>query len=174
MLGVIGVVVLYSVAVENTERGPMSAKTAVTRTGHTAESRRRLALSYKYRECRSRLRALALMMEDTLSRAAIARRVGVDVQTLRDGVVRYNEAGVGGLRDKTRSGRPPKLDAGQKAQLLAWMDAGADPDAGEPSRWTVGAIRHWIMGRFGMDFTLEGVRRLDVRHVSPRPIHPRA
>ncbi len=53
----------------------MSAKTAVTRTDHTPESVRKLALSYKYRDCRSRLRALALMIEDTLvSRRDIASR----------------------------------------------------------------------------------------------------
>ena len=116
MLGVIGVVVLYSVVVEKTERGPMSAKIAVTHTDHTAESLRKLALSHKHRECRSRLRALALMIEDSLSRAEIGRRVGVDVETLRDGVVRYDAAGVEGLRDAARSGRPPKLDRCQEAQ----------------------------------------------------------
>ncbi len=155
----------------------MSAKIAVTRTDHTPESLRKLALSHKYRDCRNRLRALALMMEDTLSRGEIARRVGVDVQTLRDWVVRYDEAGVDGLRDAARPGRPPKLDTCQEAQLVAWMDAGPDPEAGEPCCWTVD-IRHWIKCRFDMDFTVEGVRRmirrLDFRHVSPRPIHPRA
>ena len=156
----------------------MSAKIAVTRTDHTPWSLRKLALSYKYRDCRSRLRAVALMMEDTLSRAETSRRVGVDVQTLRDWVVRYNEAGVDGLRDAARPGRPPKLDARQKAQLVAWMDAGPDLEADEPCCWTVGDIRRWIKCRFDMDFTLEGVRRmihrLDFRHMSPRPIHPRA
>ena len=156
----------------------MSAKIAVTRTDHTPESLRKLALSHKYRACRNRLRALALMIEDTVSRTEMARRIGVDVQTLRDWVVRYNEAGVDGLRDAPRPGRPPKLDARQEAQLVAWMDGGADPDAGEPCCWTVGDMRHWITCRFDMDFTLEGVRRmirrLGFRHVSPRPIHPRA
>ena len=156
----------------------MSVKIAVTCTDHTPESLRKLASSYKFRDCRNRLRAMALMIEDSVSRAEISRRVGVDVQTLRDWVVRYNEAGVGGLRDAARPGRPPKLDENQQAQLVAWMDAGPDPDAGEPSCWTVGDIRLWIGRRFDVDFTLEGVRRmihrLDFRHVSPRPIHPRA
>ncbi len=156
----------------------MSATIAVTRTDHTPESLCKLASSHKYRDCRHRLRALALMMEDTVSRAERARRIGVDVQTLRDWVVRYNEVGVDGLRDAPRSGRPPKLDACQEAQLVAWMDAGPDPDAGEPSCRTVDDVRHWIMHRMGVDFTLEGVRRmirrLGFRHVSPRPIHPRA
>ena len=173
----IGVAVLCSVVVEKTERGPLSAKIAVTRTDHTAESLRKLALSHKHRACRRRLRALSLMIEDTLSRSGMARRVGVDVQTLRDWVVRHDAAGVEGLCDAARSGRPPKLDSCQEAPLVAWMDAGPDPDAGAPSCWTVGDIRHWIKSRLDMDFTLEGVRRmirrLDFRPVPPRPIHPR-
>ena len=156
----------------------MSAKIAVTRTDHTPESLRKLASLHKFRDCRNRLRAMALMIEDTLPRAEISRRVGVDVQTLRDWVVRYNGLGVDGLRDAPRPGRPPKLDGCQKAQLVAWMDAGPDVCAGEPSCWTVSDIRWWIKHRLDVDFTLEGVRRmihrLDFRHVSPRPIHPRA
>ncbi len=39
-------------------------------------------------------------------------------------------------------------------------------------------IRHWMTCRFAVDFTLERVcrmtRRLDFRHVSPRPVHPQA
>ena len=46
------------------------------------------------------------------------------------------------------------------------------------SCWTVGDIRQWIRRRLDVDFPLEGVRRmihrLDSRHVSPRPVHPRA
>lgn len=156
----------------------MSAKIAVTRIDHTPETLRKLASSHKFRDCRCRLRAVALMMEDTVSRAAIARRVGVDVQTLRDWVVRYNGAGIEGLRDAARPGRPPKLDEAQETHLVAWMDAGPDVDAGEPCRWTVADIRQWIKDCFDVDFTLEGVRRLirrlGFRHVSPRPIHPRA
>ena len=155
----------------------MPAKIAVTRTDHTAESLRMLTSSHKFRGCRHRLRAMALMIEDTVSRAEISRRTGVDVQTLRDWVVRYNGSGVDGLRDAARPGRSPKLDESQTAQLVSWIDAGPDPEANGASCWTVATIREWIKRRFDVDFTAEGVRRmlhrLDFRHVSPRPIHPR-
>ena len=156
----------------------MSAKIAVTRTDHTPEDLRALAAQHKYRDCRVRLRAIALIIEDELSRGEIACGVGVDVQTLRDWVVRYNAQGLDGLRDAPRSGRPRKLDARQTAELVSKIEAGTDPDAGEPSRWTLATVRQWIKDRFDVDYTVEGVRqmlrRLGFRHLSPRPIHPKA
>ena len=156
----------------------MSAKIPVTRTDHTPEDLRALAAQHKYRDCRVRLRAIALIIEDELSRGEIACGVGVDVQTLRDWVVRYNAQGLDGLRDAPRSGRPRKLDARQTAELVSKIEAGTDPDAGEPSRWTLATVRQWIKDRFDVDYTVEGVRqmlrRLGFRHLSPRPIHPKA
>ena len=156
----------------------MSAKIAVTRTDHTPEDLRALAAQHKYRDCRVRLRAIALIIEDELSRGEIACGVGVDVQTLRDWVVRYNAQGLDGLRDAPRSGRPRKLDARQTAELVSKIEAGTDPDAGEPSRWTLASVQQWIKDRFDVDYTVEGVRqmlrRLGFRHLSPRLIHPKA
>ena len=43
----------------------------------------------------------------------------MDRQTLRDWVIRYNEDGLDGLADRARDGRPPKLDAEEKAELLS-------------------------------------------------------
>ena len=75
-------------------------------------------------------------------------------------------------------GRPRKLDARQTAELVSKIEAGTDPDAGEPSRWTLASVRQWIKDRFDVDYTVEGVRqmlrRLGFRHLSPRPIHPKA
>ena len=155
----------------------MSAKIAVIRTDHTVENLRVLASRHKYRDCRARLRAIALMIEDDLPRGEISRSVGVDVQTLRDWAVRYNAEGLDGLRDAARSGRPHKLDESQTVELVSLIETGSDPDAGEPSRWTLGMIQQWIKDRFDVDFTVEGVRqmlrRLGFRHLSPRPIHPK-
>ena len=54
----------------------MSAKIPVTRTDHTPEDLRALAAQHKYRDCRVRLRAIALIIEDELSRGEIACGVG--------------------------------------------------------------------------------------------------
>ena len=156
----------------------MPAKVMVSRTDHTPEDLRELASKNKFRDCRHRLRAIALVIEGELSRAGIAGDAGVDVQTLCDWVKRYNGGGIDGLRDAARPGRPPMLDGEGTATVASWLEAGPDPDAGEPSRWTVADIRERIMDSFGVCYTLEGARRLMLRigfrHVSPRPIHPKA
>jgi transposase len=54
---------------------------------------------------------------DGMSRAAAARQVGMDTQTLRDRVIRFNAERVEGLGDRPESGRPTSLNAGQPAML---------------------------------------------------------
>ena len=156
----------------------MPAKVMVSRTGHTPKELRELASKHKFRDCRHRLRAIVLVIEGELSRAAIADDAGVDAQTLCDWVKRYSEEGLDGLRDNPRSGRPPMLDGEGTATVATWLESGPDPDAGEPSRRTVADIRERVADDFGVRYTLEGVRRLirrpGFRHVSPRPVHPRA
>ncbi|MDE0524650.1 MAG: IS630 family transposase, partial [Boseongicola sp.] len=153
----------------------MPAKILVSRTDHTLADLRELASKNKFRDCRRRLRAIALVIEGELSRAGIADGAGVDAQTLCDWVKRYNGGGIDGLRDEAR---PPMLDGARTATVASWLEAGPDPEAGEPSRWTVADIRERIMDSFGVRYTLEGARRLMLRvgfrHVSPRPIHPKA
>ncbi len=54
---------------------------------------------------------------DGMSREEAAQAAGMDRQTLRDWVIRYNEDGLYGLADRPRDGRPPKLDTEEKAEL---------------------------------------------------------
>ncbi len=156
----------------------MPARILVPRTDHTPADLREPASKNRFRDCRHRLRAIALAIEGELSRAEIAGRAGVDAQTLCDRVKRHDGGGVDGLRDEARPGRPPELDGARTAAVASWLEAGPDPEAGEPSRWTVADIRERIMDSFGVRCTLEGARRLMLRpgfrHVSPRPVHPKA
>ena len=156
----------------------MPAKVMVSHTDHTPGHLRELASKRRFRDCRHRLRAIALVIEDRLSRTAVASAAGVGVQTLRDWVVRYNADGLDGLRDAARPGAPPKLESGQATEVASWLEDGPDPDAGGPSRWTVADIRARTADSFGVGCTVEGarrlVRRLGFRHMSPRPVHPRA
>ncbi len=55
----------------------MPAKVMVRRTDHTPGQLRELARKHRFRGCRHRLRAIALVMEDGLSRAAVASGAGV-------------------------------------------------------------------------------------------------
>src|SRR3954452_25128806 len=78
------------------------------------------------RRCREtaasrRMLALALVLEEA-SREEAARAAGMDRQTLRDWVHRYNEEGLTGLRDRPRSGRRPRLTPEQEAELAAAVE----------------------------------------------------
>ena len=82
----------------------------VSRTDHTPDDLRERASKNTCRDCRHRLRAIALVIEDNLFRAETASGARVDVQSLCDWVKRYDMSGLDGLRDDARSGRPPLLD----------------------------------------------------------------
>jgi hypothetical protein len=66
----------------------------------------------------SRMLALGHALEG-MDRGQAARLAGMDRQTLRDWVIRFNEGGVEGLRDRPKSGRRTWLDEGQLASLRA-------------------------------------------------------
>jgi transposase len=69
--------------------------------------------------------ALALVMEGQ-SRTHAAESCGMERQTLRDWVHRYNAQGLAGLGERTHSGRPPRLTALQQAAIAEIAEAGPD------------------------------------------------
>ncbi len=156
----------------------MPAKVMVPRTDHTPGHLRELASKRRFRGCRHRLRAIAPVMEDGLSRAAVASGAGVGARTLRDWIIRYSADGLDGLRDAARPGAPPKLESGQAEEVASWLEDGPDTDAGGPSRRAVADVRKRTAGSLRVGCALEGarrpVRRPGFRHMSPRPVHPRA
>jgi Winged helix-turn helix len=84
----------------------------------------------------TRLIAIANAL-DGMDRASAARLAGMDRQTLRDWVHRYNAKGIAGLCDRPKPGRTPKLSEGQMASLKAIVLAGPDP-AGRQDRALAG------------------------------------
>ena len=95
----------------------MGAPLAI-RTDLEAAELRRLARRERDGRVAARLIALANAL-DGMSRKAAARSAGMDRQTLRDWVIRFNAEGVEGLRDQPRSGRRPWMTGGQQAALRA-------------------------------------------------------
>src|SRR5260370_9750513 len=90
---------------------------AITRTELSAEELRGQARRAQDGDQACRLVALALVLEGA-SRTAAARAGGMDRPTLRDWVIRYNEAGVDCLPGPPRAGRRPRPDGAPLAQLL--------------------------------------------------------
>ena len=74
----------------------------------------------------ARLIAIANALEG-MDRASAARLAGMDRQTLRDWVHRYNAEGIAGLCNRPAPGRRPKLSKGQMAALKMVVLAGPDP-----------------------------------------------
>ncbi len=86
---------------------------------------RRLAKAETDVRVARRLLAVANAL-DGMSRAEAARSAGMDRQTLRDWVIRYNRDGVAGLAEDWGDGRLCRLDEGQQAVLKAIVLAGPD------------------------------------------------
>jgi transposase len=111
-----------------------------------------------------------------ISRAAAAMSAGMDRQTLRDWVIRYNEHGLDGLCDRWGDGRPPKLDAEERAELLRVVLAGPDPEASGLSAFTREDLVRICEERFGKRLHATSIgrilRSLGLSRQKARPSHP--
>src|SRR4051794_925574 len=109
--------------------------TAVTvRADFSTDELRRLAAASKHANQSRRLLSLAAVL-DGMSRADAARIGGMDRQTLRDWVHRFNERGPEGLKDSWSKGHPPRLSAEQLAQLAEVVETGPERAVHGVVRW---------------------------------------
>jgi transposase len=120
--------------------------------------------------------ALALVLEGA-SRLDAARSAGMDRQTLRDWVHRYNAEGLAGLSDRPHAGGPARLlTAAQEAAVAELVRAGPNPAEHGVVRWRRADLAHIIEQRFGVrpDVRTVGklLRRLGFVRLSVRPRHP--
>src|SRR3954466_9800662 len=152
-----------TVAITRKEPGAVELRREARRCRDTAASRRMLAL--------------ALVLEGA-SREEAARAAGMDRQTLRDWVHRYNAEGLAGLRDRPRSGRRPRLTPEQEAELAAAVERGPDPERDGVVRWRRVDLRALIEARFAVRLHERSVGRVrrgpGSARLSVRPKHPKA
>src|SRR5690349_3170942 len=99
---------------------------AITRHEPGAGDLRREAARRRDARAARRMLALALVLGGS-SREDAARAAGMDRQTLRDWVHRYNAEGLPGLHDRRRPGPRPRLTPEQEAELEAVVERGPDP-----------------------------------------------
>ena len=104
------------------------------RTDFSAGELRRLAKRSKDNNQSRRLLSLAAVL-DGMNRTDAARIGGMDRQTLRDWVHRFNEVGPDGLLDNWASGPASRLTPDQQAELAAIVDAGPDWEVDGVVRW---------------------------------------
>ncbi len=150
---------------------------AITRTELSAEALRGAARRTKDGYQARRLLALALVL-DGASRTAAARAAGMDRQTLRDWVHRYNAEGIEGLCDRPRSGRPPQLSEADLAELAELVETGPELAVHGVVRWRCVDLQGEIKARFGVEISERHVGRLlkglKFTRLSVRPRHPKA
>ncbi len=106
----------------------------ITRTKESAEDLRHAARSSKNVAQARRLLAITLVM-DGQSRTEAATAAGMDRQSLRDWVHRFNAEGPACLVDKPRSGRPPRMKADQLQALDQIVEAGPDIETDGVVKW---------------------------------------
>jgi transposase len=149
----------------------------IERKDRLAEDLRKLSRRGKDTRQARRLLAIALVLEGC-SRSEAARACGMDRQTLRDWVHRYNAEGPEGLVDKARPGRPPCLDEMQLSQLDSLVEEGPDVAVHKVVRWRCVDLKDMIRDRFHVDISERHVGRLlkarRYRRLSVRPRHPRS
>ena len=154
----------------------MSKAVAITRTELSASALREAAHRCRDGRVSCRLIALAMVLEGA-SRGAAASAGGMDRQTLRDWVLRYNEAGIEGLSDRPRSGRPPALTPAQMQELKELTLAGPNVEEHGVVRWRCIDLRGEIARRFSVQVHERTVgtllHRCDLVRLQPRPYHPK-
>ena len=122
-----------------------------------------------------RLLSLAAVY-DGMSRAEAAKIGGMDRQTLRDWVHRFNEEGPEGLINRKSAGRSCWLTAEQMAELGEIVETGPDPAVDGVVRWRRVDLQRIIEDRFDVIYSERAIsellKRLGFSHISGRPQHP--
>jgi transposase len=149
---------------------------AITRMGLDAAAFRRAAARASDAAASRRMLALALVLEGR-TRTEAARAAGMDRQTLRDWVHRYNHAGLAGLKNRAGArGRRRKLTEAQEATFAAWVREGPNPDVHQVVRWRCRDLQDEVALHFGVEMHERTVgkllARLNFSRVSVRPRHP--
>ena len=148
----------------------------ITRIEHTAADLRAAASKSIDAAQVRRLLAIALVLDGD-ARTQAAEQTGMDRQTLRDWVHRYNDEGIDGLKSRSSPGRAPWLTGEQKAELKALVIAGPDPEHHKVVRWRCADLREEIARRFSVEVHESSVgkwlHQLGLTRLQPRPSHPK-
>jgi transposase len=153
----------------------MGAPLGITRTDYTSAELRDLSGRCSDGAQVRRLLALALVL-DRYSRTEAAALSGMDRQTLRDWVHRYNAFGVEGLKSRSSPGRPASLSEQQMAELRELVIKGPDPARDKVVRWRCVDLQAEVARRFCVEVHENTIGRwlheLGLTRLQPRPVHP--
>src|ERR1700677_2770061 len=118
-----------------------------------------------------RILAIAMVL-DGHSRLLAAQAGGMDRQTLRDWVHRYNADGLAGLIDRPRPGPAPRLSEAQMAEVAKSVDDGPDLATDGVIRWRCADLRDRVAARFAVGLHERSIgkllHKLNFRRISVR------
>ena len=145
------------------------------RDDYSAAELRRLAATTRNASQSRRLLSLAAVL-DGMNRTEAARIGGMDRQTLRDWVHRFNAHGPEGLVDTWSKGPEPRLSKEQRAEIAQLVETGPDRAVHGVVRWRRVDLQGVIRERFGVAYHERTIgkllKTLGFSHVSARPRHP--
>lgn len=154
----------------------MGRAVEITRRCMTAQELRCAAGQIRDGRVVRRMLAIALVLEGA-DRTSAARSCGMDIQTLRDWVHRYNAEGIEGLYHRQGGGAKPRLSPEQQAQFVAWVEAGPDPEKDGVVRWRCADLQARVEGEFGVKLHERTIGKHLAKHgfrrLSVRPEHPK-
>ena len=111
-----------------------------------------------------------------MNRTEAAHVGGMDRQTLRDWVHRFNEHGPDGLKDDWHKGSPARLSKEQQARLCQLVETGPDRAVDGVVRWRRVDLQRVIASEFGIAYHERTIgkilKKLGFSHISARPYHP--
>ena len=150
---------------------------SITRTELSVHELRTWAAKTTDAKASRRMLAIALVMEG-MDRRTAAESCGMERQTLRDWVHRYNAEGLAGLSNRRSAGPKPRLSGAQKAELAQMVRDGPDPAVDGVVRWRRVDLKRRIEERFGVTMHERTVGKqlaaLGFRRLSVRPQHPKS
>jgi len=142
------------------------------RADFSSQELRRPATRVKDAAQARRLLAIAAVL-DGAAREEAAKIGGMDRQTLRDWVIRFNDQGPDGLINKSSPGAPGKLSKEHKAFLARLVEEGPIPAIHGVVRWRACDLIMRLHEEFGIsvsdDTVYRALRELGFSHVSARP-----
>src|SRR5271156_255098 len=138
---------------------------SITRMELDASGLRRAAAQSRDSDASRRMLALALILEGR-PRTEAAVLCGMDRQTLRDWVHRYNDLGVAGLSSRIPPGPKPRLTSEQEAEVARLVQEGPSLSEHGVVRWRRIDLSHLIKTRFGIHLAERSVGDLLLRHRS--------
>lgn len=154
----------------------MGSKIEITRLDYSAPELRTLASKCADGAQVRRILALAMVF-DGRPRHEAASLNGMDRQTLRDWVHRYNEFGIDGLKSRKSPGRESALSPAQMAELRALVIKGPDPATDKIVRWRCVDLQAEVARRWSVEVHESTIGKwlgeLGLTRLQPRPVHPK-